>query len=353
MDNQEKKMTIQFTGRTAEKHKVPAAVLNQVLSGLQRAVHLLAMQQEEMEVRQKDRVTGKLEDKYVLLCGTPEPGSLIIPITLGDPSSDLFAAQDIEAVAVNLENFCRAVESQDKTQIRRIMPDKDRRKRLMESAIKMIPKGSTGIEVRVGWNGEAFMHSKRLLPALRDLSLPVDQVEELQTVTGRLVRIDFDARKVTIFYRPTGRDLECIYDEAVEDMLLDRPRELIQVTGVIRLDEKGLPYQIVQVEEIHDLILSRFHREEVELPESVLIFDPPLVLEPELVEDDQLVCLRDATLGIDVFASTIEDLADELNQEIRMLWRSYALENDSALSPKALELKRNLLKRIREQAKNG
>ena len=355
MDNQGQKMTIQFTGRIAEKHRVPAAVLNQVLSGLQRAIHLLAMQQEEVEVRQKDRVTGKLEDKYVLLCEAPVPGSLLLPVILGDPQSDLFAAADIKEVSTHLENFFQAVENQDKAEIRRIMPDKGRRKRLMESFSKMIPKGSTGIQVQMGWNGKPFMHSQRLAPALRDLSLPVDPAEELQTVTGRLVRIDFEDRKVTIFYPPTGRVLECIYEESVEEMLLDRPRELIQVTGVIRLDERGMPYKIIDVEEIHELVLSRFHREIVEIPESesILVFDPPLVLEPELVEDDQLICLRDEALGIDVFAPTTEDLANSLNQEIQMLWRSYAMEDDASLSPKSLELKRNLLNRIREEPKHG
>ena len=45
-----------------------------------------------------------------------------------------------------------------------------------------------------------------------------------QTLTGRLSAIDFDERCITILYPPTNRELKCIYEEPVEDMLLENPK---------------------------------------------------------------------------------------------------------------------------------
>lgn len=353
MNESERTMTIQFTGRADDAHKVPASVLNQVLTGLQRSIHLLAMQHQEIEIRRKERISSELEDKYVLFCEPPEPGSFRIRASLGDPLSDLFAASDIQAVSERLQDFCIAAQQRDEHTIRSIMPDRSRRKRLLEALGKTVPKSSTGIHVNLAWNGKPFLESQNLEPALKGLMPITATAEEIQTVTGRLIRIDFEERKVTIQYRPSEREMECFYEESVEEMLLGRPRELIQVTGVIRLDENGQPKKIVDVQLIRELDLSRFYRESFRTPTSVLLFEPPLVLEPELVEDEQLISLKHETLGIDVVAPTIEELSECLDAEVLMLWRNYALADDAILSPKSLELKRNLLSRIKEVGEIG
>jgi hypothetical protein len=353
MDQPERTIRIKFTGRTADSNKVPALVLNQVLTGLQRSIHLLAMQHHEIETRRKERISSELEDKYVLLCQPPERGSFQIRGTLGDPRSDLFAVSDIETVSKNLQAFSIAAQKRDDRTIRSIMPDLGRRKRLLEALAKTIPKSSTGIHLKMSWNGTPFFESQQLGPALKELSANVAIAEEIQTVTGRLIRIDFEERKVTIQYRPSEREMECFYDESVEEMLLGRPRELIQVTGIIRLDENGNPKKIVDVQMIRELDLSRFYRESFSTPTAVLLFEPPLVLEPELVEDEQLIALKHPDLGIDVVAPTIEELSESLDEELTMLWSNYALADDATLSPKSIELKRNLLARIKEGVEIG
>ena len=353
MDSPEQKLTIRFTGRKADAHKVPASVMNQVLMGLQRAIHLLAMQHQEIEVRQKERISSELEDKYVLLCEAPQPGSFMIQAALGDPTSDLFASDDISEVAKSLEAFSLAAQDQDLSRIRKIMPDTGRRKRLIEAFGKMVPRSGTGIHVQVGWNGKPFLNSQRLHQSLREMPPSSASEEEIQIVTGKLIRIDFDVRKVTILYKPSERQLECYYDESVEEMLLERPRELIQVSGVMRLDEKGVPEKIVDVEKIRELDLSRFYFEKFQFQDFVLVFNPPLVLEPELIENEQLLLLREESLGIDVIAPTIDELEESLREEIIMLWINFAKEKDENLSPKALELKTNLLSRIAEERGDG
>ena len=35
--------------------------------------------------------------------------------------------------------------------------------------------------------------------------------------------------------------MECVYDDAIEDLLIENRRDLIQVTGLIVLDDAGAP----------------------------------------------------------------------------------------------------------------
>lgn len=88
-----------FSGEIA----VPAVVLNHVLEGMQRAIHLLAMDYEKVEVRQKERISRDIERKYTLFCMPPQSGSLVVPTVIGDPNADLFAPEDIKTVKNDLQ----------------------------------------------------------------------------------------------------------------------------------------------------------------------------------------------------------------------------------------------------------
>jgi len=61
--------------------------------------------------------------------------------------------------------------------------------------------------------------------------------------------------------------------------------------------------------------------------------------------------IRCKSLGIDVYSKKLSNIQEELEEAIRSNWREYALADDSELSPKAILLKRKLLKAIEELAK--
>ena len=50
--------------------------------------------------------------------------------------------------------------------------------------------------------------------------------------------------------------MECVYDDAIEDLLIENRRDLIQVTGLIVLDDAGAPKMITHVNDIRELDLS-------------------------------------------------------------------------------------------------
>lgn len=83
-----------------------------------------------------------------------------------------------------------------------------------------------------------------------------------------------------------------------------------------------------------NLDLSAFYLTQFEYPDRVLLFRDEIAIEPELDESQQLLILREDHLGIDVVASTREELLQGLVEEIEILWKNYALAPDSELSPR-------------------
>jgi hypothetical protein len=95
--------------------------------------------------------------------------------------------------------------------------------------------------------------------------------------------------------------------------------------------------------------LSAFYLTQFEYPDRILLFKDEVAIEPEIDESQQLMILREDQLGIDVVASTREELFQGLVNEIEILWRNYAMAPDAELSPAARRLKRRLLDAIEER----
>lgn len=71
----------------------------------------------------------------------------------------------------------------------------------------------------------------------------------------------------------------------------------------------------------------------------------------QIKEDGGFYVIRCKSLGIDVYSKKLSDIQEELEEAIRSNWREYAMADDYDLSPKAILLKRKLLKTIEERAK--
>ena len=72
------------------------------------------------------------------------------------------------------------------------------------------------------------------------------------------------------------------------------------------------------------------------------------MLEPTLNDSQQLICIEDQRLGIDVFAESREKLLDELSEQIMVMWIEYALAADELLEVAAKQLKVELLASFEE-----
>ncbi len=64
--------------------------------------------------------------------------------------------------------------------------------------------------------------------------------------------------------------------------------------------------------------------------------------------EDGLYTVRIDKIGLDAFAATRAELAAEVQNQLSMLWKEYALADDSELTASAQQVKRNLLASFEE-----
>ena len=337
---------LHFENAAFPEHTVPASVLLQSLEWAQRTIYVLALAAEKKPAKQRLKFSQELERNYSLMCSVPVTGSYNLPSTIGDATADLYVEADSERVAGMYKQLLSALDTGENGLIRELIPDSVFRKRALEGVRNTVPKVGSGWELGIS-NGS--MKRIRLNERFRDV---IDEVfkqesvpeEVLQTVTGKLVGIFFDERRLTIQYPNPVRQLECFYELDLEEMLLERRREMIQVTGLVVLDENGIPKKITGVERIEDLDLSPFVVESLSHAGQALKLASPLTLYPSLDDDtQQLLCLEHEKLGIFVYAHTREELLRELQEQLSALWQEYAQASPSTLTRDAQQLRTALL----------
>ncbi|PIQ52179.1 MAG: hypothetical protein COW02_10905 [Comamonadaceae bacterium CG12_big_fil_rev_8_21_14_0_65_59_15] len=321
---------------------VPAAVLAQILTSAQRSFELIGVHVEGRTIQQRARISAATRSRFQLVCRLPVPGCYAVPIELG--GTDLLAEHITAAMDV-FKKIIGGITSHDSEAINKAMPDAGLRHRLLEAIRGMAPRADAKWSLKL-WDagniefGELNTESEA---TIRAAIVPADERAESQVVTGYLININFIKRIVTIIYPPTKREMECVYDEAIEDLLIDNRRDLIQVTGLMVLDDAGAPKQITNVNDIRELDLSPLVVDTVKVGKLVLKAKQSITLAPSTDETKQLICVTHADLGIDAFARTRDALVSELNEQIGMLWQEYALAADDDLDGMAIKMKQALL----------
>jgi len=179
--------------------------------------------------------------------------------------------------------------------------------------------------------------------------LAQDTLEDaVMTVTGELIRIDFDKRIVVLRYPPSHQEIECIYLEDLEDSMIENRRQKIQVTGQFTLDADGHPIKLTDITRIEPVDLSPIPIREILWHNKKLRFKTPFLLTPKMDDDtEQLYIVEEPEIGLHVFSYTREDLIHEINEQLAMLWEEYAVTTDE-LATDARTLQAKLLATLEE-----
>ena len=321
---------------------VDAEVLARILMGMQRAVYVIAMDKNNLAPASPNYVPQSIQNGFPVRCLVPQQGSYALPLQVGNPD-DLTIPEEASNVVQSIVACLKGLVSGDQepyTQIR----NGRHRMRLLDAFRTMLPKPGANWKLGVSrprsdeitLTGDCVGNISSLKERLRQ------QQALTQTITGSLQAMDFKAHKITILYPENNRELDCFYDEELEPELWETRRDLVQVTGTVVVDAEGLPTKIQDVETIEPVDLTEFELREVPTPKAILRLRTPIRLVPELTESKQYMVLRHAEYGIDVVAPTREELLSELHEQVEFLWREFALEDESCLSPSASALKSRL-----------
>ena len=338
---------------TTEGSVVDAEVLARILQAMQRAVHILAMDEIGIDPASPGYVPQNIQRTFPVRCLVPERGSFSLPLQIGN-LDDLTIPETAQNIMGRLMACMKGLVSDDPTPYTDQVRNGRFRVRLLDTFRTMLPKpGATwklGISrpeaKEIILSSECVQHVSSLKERLHHREIVT------QTITGNLQAMDFEAHKITILHPESNRELECFYNEEIEPELWETRRGLVQVTGIVVVDEQGTPSKIQDVKNIQPLDLSDFDIRDVPYEGFVLLFHAPLRLTPELTDSKQYMILRHEPLDIDVIAPTREELLTELYEQIGVLWREYAKEDDANLTPSARELKQRLLNALCEKPGN-
>lgn len=351
MNNSSPQFSFHLEGAATTTHTIPASVLVQVIENAQSAVELIGCYVDGKEFRQRVKIPSRISRKYQLVCHIPVKGSYSMPMSLGDPTFDLFALDDIEQAWKYFSDLLGSISTCDTARMKEVLPDSALLRRVLEYVKGMAPSAGANWKFSILDKAGASLaqFDEKTLPFVQATLVPAEQREAERTITGELKSINFTQRQFSIVFPPTNRELVCSYDETVEDLLYENRRSLIQVTGRVVLNDEDQPKEIHSVSDIRDLDLSPFTIDHVRYGERLLrVSQQAVIIEPTLDDDKQFMCLHHEDLGIDVFANTREQLAVELAEQLVMLWDEFALADDGTLESSAQQLKRALLRTFAE-----
>ncbi|TBR13230.1 MAG: hypothetical protein EPO43_11380 [Rugosibacter sp.] len=350
-DSNKPSFSFHIDGGTPDEHAVPAVILVQILENAQRAFELIGVHVEGRGIKERARVSAATSQRFQLVCQLPESGSYAMPVTIGG-AGELVVADLADKAFGIFRGIMEHVSARSTVGLASALPDERIRRRVLEAVKGMAPRADAKWKLSLHDDRDVSFATfdVETIPFVEETLVPVEQREAARVVTGELKSIDFTERKVTIIYPPTSKELACIYEEAVEDLLYEKRRDLIQVTGRVLLDDQGAPKQIIDVTDIRDLDLSTLALDTVRHSGLTLKAAPTLSFEPTLDESKQLLCIEHGELGVAVYAPTRETLLAELHGQLAMLWREYAQASDDELDAPARLLKQALRTRFTEGA---
>ena len=328
---------------------VPASVLVQILQNAQQAFELIGVHVEGRSINQRARVSAATTQRFQLVCQLPEPGCYAVPVTVGG-LTELFEPEHAEKAFQIFRDLMERISARSTKGLSDALPDEGIRRRVLEAVKGMAPRADAKwtLKLHDAKNAPFATFDVQTIPFVQETLVPATQREASRVVTGELKNIDFIEHKLTIIFPPTSRELDCLYDEALEDLLYERRRDLIQVTGRVLLDDQGSPKKIIDVSDIRDVDLSPLDISLVRHGAVSLRVAPAFSFEPTLDESKQLLYVEYPGLGVCAFAPTREALLIELHEHLAMLWQEYALAKDVDLDAPALQLKQTLLARMTE-----
>lgn len=339
--DEDQALTLRFVDTNQpDVHAAPAGAVAQSVEALQRLVLLLAMRREGHTPGKRIRPSADLQERYRLVVGVPEPGSLMLPVRMAG-AQVLFETHSPDVLG-DLGVLLAAGEGDDAEAFRRTVSDETWQRVILDAMERLAPHPNFGVELTLAQGRRPICHAARL----RDFSerlLRAPSASGRQAIVGTLMEISFEQRHIKVRHRRSRRLLTCSYEDAVEASLLEHPREDVIIFGIMSLNSTGEVEQIDRVDHIEPVDLSPVTISELLHGNECIKARQVLNTVVEFNEDEILYEASIEELGLATFAETRELLESAISDELSMLWRRYALADDDILTQKAQVLKRRML----------
>jgi hypothetical protein len=341
------KIEFHFKGGSADDHQLPVDLMINLLNNIKELTYLIVAQKQGITYNERFNPSKKIKDNYIIKCELPKEGSYTQAISF-DYVGDELPFEPIKPGEYIKELLGFIVESAE-LKINQLFPNVKLRSKALSCIREAFPKQDNNIFLEI-LDNKNVTNSKFIQ---KNLTTIIDRtqaaVEEYMTaVTGRLISIDFEERKIIIIHPTTMRELECYYNEDIEDMLFENRRQLVQIIGVVTLDDNEQLKKITDVISIQEIDLSPIDFNDIDYKEKKLHFKNNLILTPTLDNSEQLYTINYPELGLELFAYTRQEITNDVKSEIVYLWDEYVKAEDDTLTQDAKFLKKKLLGVIEE-----
>lgn len=345
-----RRLFLKLEGRAVDRGSISFRLLAGILNGVQDTFYYIALAELGKEPRLRARIPMEIQQACELRRIEERAGSYeVVAEVVDPPQGALFPDSDLGQIV--LKKYLRLVgyltDESGIEQVGFLFPDSSHRKRILRSVESYCPKEGDEWELIVSGgaatrpSGALTKHARRRI----NRSL-IDREVDTRTITGELVRLHLDEHKLGIYYIPTGRVLDCIYEPDLEDFVIQNLRGVLQVTGRVQLDAAGHPEKIIDVTEIVELDLSPADITKVTSSEVTLVLSRPLHLVPVLQGQELVIELPEFNLIAQ--GATRDEVIRDLESDLVWLWQEYGTAKEEDLSEDAQRLKDALNAMVRE-----
>jgi hypothetical protein len=333
---------IHFEGEGARSHTVPGSALAQAIESLQRSIHLLAFAYEGLDFKERLRFSYDMERKYAVVVKVPRDGGYDIPYIIGNTTSTLFDPEDVRIVTEHHQASLAAVQANDPQALKRIIPHAPIRRQVVSALQKMQPPKRMGLVVSI----EDYRRAKlldghtalaHLAPMLNE---PVTPSIHPRVVTGRLEAIDFQSRSL-ILQLPNGRRLKCTYNDDFEPVLLENPREWIQMRGEAVINEDDSLTDLINISEITEVDDDPVTVDALTVDGATFTVTRPLAFQVSFAPEDGIYTAT-GDFHMLVSAETRAELENSILEALEFLWKEYVAADASTFTTDALDLREQL-----------
>jgi len=342
---------LHFEGPLTFEHTLPSGALVQALQNFQRAIYLLVMAEQGQEVRQRARIPKEIEKRYSLVCHLPLSGGYALPVVLGDTSDLLVDTYGVDALALKIKEITEAINTGDHDKVSLSIPDRYFRSGVLSAFYSMQPPKNSGVYISIeDFKQKKLLNGKTAREKIEQLrTAPEDAIPITSGyVAGELVEMKFQERRLKLKLLVSGHGLEANYSEDFEPVLLEHPRELIQVHGNIVYGPDGAPVSISDVDEILEIDDSPIEIFQFEAhgrqlkPRKNLSFHVNFDVDTQLFETQ-------GSFGILLGGETRPDLEAQLYAELSMLWAEYVETSEDMLTEAARVLRKEYEEMLEDQ----
>lgn len=287
----------------------------------------------------KERPEAKLNHKLYLS-----------PATEGSYACEALLYDDSEYNEPNLplygEGFGRVlkvincVADGNRDKFEEAVPSRLARVKILEGVEKVSPKVNEKISVSAGLRQVTVVDLKQAEIIPFEQLKPVEDGYTDAEVIGRIVRVDFEDKKLWLKPNGTTKKFDMRYDPEMEDRLMEARHELMTVKCKVRYNINGDIADVIDADGIEELQLKNIDIAGFEADGMRHSFKIPITVTVRLDETGQVYLGTYDPLELCVYAEHQEELHQEIEGDLAWRWSEIAMADDSELAPDALAVKR-------------